>query len=162
MASQFEYIQFEHQGDVPEGAVELMNGYLIEGLSVLSIVPFESKGKWSITQPLEVSYKAVKHPDALNGDLPAMTELLGRANDLINHLCDHRKGNDFWCSSKDHERIVDLWIKNEDLIEIGFAVSADPDSGALLKPKDFLEQVLGCPPELARKFKVVKESVSFE
>ena len=162
MASQFEYIQFEHQGDLPEGAVELMNGYLIEGLSVRSIVPFESKGKWSITQPLEVSYKAVMDPDALNGDLPAMTELLGRANDLINHLCDHRKGNDFWCSSKDHERIMDLWIKNEDLIEIGFAVSADPDSGALLKPKDFLAQVLGCPPELARKFRVVKESVSFE
>jgi radical SAM family uncharacterized protein/radical SAM-linked protein len=162
MASQFEYIQFEHQGDLPEGAVELMNGYLIEGLSVRSIVPFESKGKWSITQPLEVSYKAVMDPDALNGDLPAMTELLGRANDLINHLCDHRKGNDFWCSSKDHERIMDLWIKNEHLIEIGFAVSADPDSGALLKPKDFLEQVLGCPPELARKFRVVKASVSFE
>jgi radical SAM family uncharacterized protein/radical SAM-linked protein len=162
MASQFEYIQFEHHGGLPEGAVELMNACLIEGLSVRSIAPFESKGKWSVTQPLQVSYKAVVDPNALNGDAPAMTELLGRANDLINHLCDHRKGNDFWCSSKDHERIVDLWIRNEDPIEIGFAVSVNPDTGALLKPKDFLEQVLSCPSELARKFRVIKESVSFE
>ena len=91
-----------------------------------------------------------------------MTDLLGRANDLINHLCDHRKGNDFWCSSKDHERIVDLWIRDENPIEIGFTVSLNPDTGALMKPKDFLEQVLICPSDLARKFRIVKESVSFE
>jgi radical SAM family uncharacterized protein/radical SAM-linked protein len=162
MSSQFEYIQFEHHGDLPEGAVELMNAYLIEGLSVRSIVPFESKGKWSVTQPLQVSYKALMDPNSLNGEAAAMTDLLGRANDLINHLCDHRKGNDFWCSSKDHERIVDLWITDENPIEIGFTVSVNPDTGALMKPKDFLEQVLICPSDLARKFRIVKESVSFE
>ena len=85
-----------------------------------------------------------------------------RCNDLINHLCDHYKGNDFWCSSKDHDRIVDLWIKNEDPLEIDFTLSVNPDTGALMKPRDFLEQVLLCPPELARKFLIAKESVSFE
>jgi radical SAM family uncharacterized protein/radical SAM-linked protein len=114
MASQFEFIQFEHHGDLPEGAVKLINDCLIEGLSVRSIVPFESKGKWSVSQPLQVSYKAMMDSNALNGDLHAMAELLGRANDLINHLCDHRKGNDFWCGSKDHERIVDLWVRDRD------------------------------------------------
>lgn len=161
MSSQFEYIQFEHHGDLPEGAAELINACLIEGLSVRSIVPFESKGKWSVTQPLQVSYKAMTDPNALNGDAPAMTDLLGRVNDLINHLCDHRKGNDFWCSSKDHERIVDLWIRDENPIEIGFTVSVNPDTGALMKPKDFLEQVLICPSDLARKFRINKEAVSF-
>jgi radical SAM family uncharacterized protein/radical SAM-linked protein len=162
MVSQFEYIQFEHHGELPAKAVELINACLIEGLSVRTISPFQPNGQWSITQPLEVSYRAVIDPNALNGDAAVMTEVLGRANDLINHLCDHRRGNDFWCSSKDHERIVDLWTRSEDLIEIGFTVSVNPDTGALLKPKDLLEQVLGCPPELARKFHVIKESVSFE
>jgi len=161
MASQFEYIQFEHHGELPPEAVELINACLIEGLSAQTISPLQPNGKWSITQPLEVSYRAVIDPNALNGDTPVMTEVLGRANDLINHLCDHRRGNDFWCSSKDHERIVDLWTRSEELLEIGFTVSVNPDTGALLKPKDFLEQVLGCPPELARKFHVIKESVSF-
>jgi hypothetical protein len=34
-------------------------------------------------------------------------------NDLINHLSDHYKGNDFYCSSRDHERIVDLWVEGD-------------------------------------------------
>src|SRR5215470_1042284 len=55
MASQFEYIQFEHHGGLPEGAVEQMNACLVDGLSVRSVVPFESKDKWSVTQPVQVS-----------------------------------------------------------------------------------------------------------
>ena len=112
-----------------------------------------------MTQPLQVTYKA--RIAAVNGDSSAIADLLGHANDLINHLCDHYKGNDFWCSSKDHDRIVDLWIKNEDPLEIDFTLSVNPDTGALMKPRDFLEQVLLCPPELARKFLIAKESVSF-
>ncbi|PYV85339.1 MAG: TIGR03960 family B12-binding radical SAM protein [Acidobacteria bacterium] len=161
MTSQSEYIQFEAYVEVAENVAARMNECLIDGLEVKSIVPFESKGKWSVTQPLQVTYKARIDASAVNGDTPAMANLLGHANDLINHLCDHYKGNDFWCSSKDHDRIVDLWIKNEDPLEIDFTLSVNPDTGALMKPRDFLEQVLLCPPELARKFLIAKESVSF-
>jgi hypothetical protein len=125
-------------------------------------VPFDSKGKWSVTQPLQVTYKALLDPKAVNGVAPLLADLLGRIYDLINHLSDHYKGNDFWCSSKDHERIVDLWVVSENPVEIVFELSVNPDTGLLLKPKDFLEQVLSCPPELAKKFLVAKESVSFQ
>jgi len=86
---------------------------------------------------------------------------LGRVNDLINHLSDHYKGNDFYCNSKDHERIVDLWVENNGILTLGFTVSVNPDNGALLKPREFLEQSLGCSSELARKFVITKEAVNF-
>ena len=160
MTSQSEYIQLEAYGELPENLLARMNEYLPEGLVVQSIVPFESKGKWSVTQPLRVTYKA-RIEGSTGGETPAVGELLGRANDLINHLCDHYKGNDFWCSSRDHERIVDLWIQSERPLEIGFTLSVNPDSGALMKPRDFLEQVLLCPPDLAKKCLIAKESVHF-
>ncbi len=61
---------------------------------------------------------------------------MGRVNDLINHLSDHYKGNDFYCSSKDHERIVDLWVEADQPPRLGFTVSVN-QNGALLKPKRF-------------------------
>jgi radical SAM-linked protein len=162
MASHSEFIQFEAYGNLPEDPVTRINEFLSEGLSVQSIVPFDSKGKWSVTQPLQVIYKASLDPKAVDGVAPLLADLLGRVYDLINHLSDHYKGNDFWCSSKDHERIVDLWVVSENPVEIGFELSMNPETGLLLKPKDFLEQVLSCPPELAKKFLVAKESVSFQ
>ncbi len=88
-------------------------------------------------------------------------ELVGRVNDLVNHLADHRKGNDFWCSSREHDFISDLTLVREDPFEITFSLSIDPDSGNLPKPRDFLEQTLHCPPELVRRFLVSKEEVRF-
>ena len=161
ITSQSEYIRFEACGELPENVVDRMNGCLIEGLTVKSIAPFDSRGKWSVTQPLQVTYKARIDANAVNGDSSAIADLLGHANDLINHLCDHYKGNDFWCSSPDHERIVDLWIQSERPLEISFTLSVNPDSGALMKARDFLEQVLLCPPDLAKRFLIAKESVSF-
>jgi radical SAM-linked protein len=161
MSSRSEYIQFELQGELRENAVARMNACLIEGLVVQHIVPFESKGQWTITQPLQATYKASIESEQINGDAGAISELMGRVNDLINHLSDHYKGNDFYCSSKDHERIVDLWVEGDQPPRLGFTVSVN-QNGALLKPKDFLEQVLQCPPDLARKFLIVKETVSFQ
>jgi radical SAM-linked protein len=57
MSSRSEYIQFELQGQLPEAAVARMNACLIEGLVVQSIVLFEAKGQWTITQPLQATYK---------------------------------------------------------------------------------------------------------
>jgi radical SAM-linked protein len=161
MSSHSEYIQFELRGELPVNAVALMNACLIEGLVVQSIVPFGAKGQWTITQPLQATYKASIEKEQINGEADAISELMGRAKDLINHLSDHYKGNDFYCSSKDHERIVDLWVEADQPPRFGFTVSVN-QNGALLKPRDFLEQVLQCPPDLARKFLIVKETVSFQ
>jgi radical SAM family uncharacterized protein/radical SAM-linked protein len=162
MSSRSEYLQFEVHGDLPGDAIARMNECLIEGLAVQSIVPFDSRAKWAITQPLRVTYRALLKTAKANSDGQALVELLGRVNDLINHLADHYKGNDFYCNSKDHERIVDLWVENDNPLHIGFTLSMNPDTGALLKPKDFLEQTLSCPTELAKKFAVVKDSVTFQ
>ena len=88
-------------------------------------------------------------------------DLMGRINDLINHLSDHDKGNDFWCSSKDHEQIVNLCVENDAPLKFAFTVSVNPETGGLLKPRDFLEHVLHCPPDLSKKFLLRKESMSF-
>jgi radical SAM family uncharacterized protein/radical SAM-linked protein len=161
MSSHSEYIQFELRGELPDDAVARMNACLIEGLVVQSIVPFEAKGQWTITQPLRATYKAWIENEQINGEAGDLAELMGRVNDLINHLSDHYKGNDFYCSSKDHERIVDLWVEGDEPPRLCFTVSVN-QNGALLKPKDFFEQVLQCPPDLARKFLIVKETVSFQ
>ncbi len=161
MNSRSEYIQFEVRGDLPDNAVSRMNNCLIEGLVVQSITLFEAKGQWTITQPLQATYKAWMETEQVNGEAVALAELLGRVNDLINHLSDHYKGSDFYCSSKDHERIVDLWVESDHPLRLGFTVSVN-QNGALLKPKDFFEQVLQCPPDLAKKFLIVKEAVSFQ
>jgi len=86
--------------------------------------------------------------------------LMGRVDDLIDHLNDHSKGSDFGCSSKDHDCVVGLWVESSFPPRMGFTVSVK-QNGTLLKPRDFLEQVLQCPPDLARKFSIVKEKVSF-
>jgi radical SAM-linked protein len=161
MSSHSEYIQFELRGELPHDAVARMNACLIDGLAVQNIAPFEAKGQWTITQPLQATYKAWIQNEQINGDAAAVVELMGRVNDLINHLSDHYKGNDFYCSSKDHERIVDLWVESDQPPRLGFTVSVN-QNGALLKPRDFLEQILQCPPDLARKFLIVKETVSFQ
>ncbi len=162
MTSQSEYIQFEAHGHLPENVVARINECLIGGLRVQSIVAFDFKAKWRVTQPLQVTYRAMVDSEALNGDAPALADLTGRVNDLINHLADHYKGNDFWCNSPDHERIVDLWVQNESPFEIGFTLSLNPETGTLLKPRDFLQQVLECPPDLTKKFRIAKETVSFQ
>jgi radical SAM-linked protein len=160
MSSHSEYIQFELRGELPENAVDRMNACLIEGLVVQSIVKFDAKGQWTITQPLQATYKAWLEKGSIC-DSRAVTELMGRVNDLIDHLSDHYKGNDFYCSSKDHERIVDLWVETDEPPRLGFTVSVNQNS-ALLKPKEFLEQILQCPSDLAKKFLMVKETVSFQ
>jgi radical SAM family uncharacterized protein/radical SAM-linked protein len=161
MSSHSEYIQFELLGEMPKNSVARMNACLIEGLVVQSITPFETKSQPAITQPLRATYKAWIEDEELNGEAGVLRELMGRVNDLINHLSDHYKGNDFYCSSKDHERIVDLWVESDQPPRLGFTVSVN-QNGALLKPKDFFEQVLQCPPDLAKKFLIVKEAVSFQ
>ena len=162
MSSRSEYIQFEVHGDLPGDAIARMNECLVEGLAVQSIVPFDSKGKWTITQPLRVTYRALLEAGQLNSAGPVLADLLGRINDLINHLADHYRGNDFYCNSKDHDRIVDLWVESHNPLYFGFTLSMNPDAGALLKPKDFLEQTLSCPSELVKKFAIVKDSLSFQ
>jgi len=161
MTSRSEFIQFDVHGVLSDDAVARMNACLIEGLVVQSIEPIDSKGKGAITQPLQATYKASLDTKGIDGQAPQLAELLGRINDLINHLADHYKGNDFWCSSKDHERIVDLWIESDSPVRFGFTVSVNPETGNLLKPKDFLEQVLACPSELASRCSILKESVHF-
>lgn len=160
MSSRSEYIQFDLRGELPGEAVERMNACLIEGLVVQSIDPFDSKSKWKVTQPLQATYRA--SIDKTSPDAGQLADLFGRINDLINHLADHYKGNDFWCSSKDHDRIVDLWIEDDNPVRFGFTVSVNPETGAMPKPRDFLEQVLACPPELAAKCSILKEAVSFQ
>src|SRR5262245_18048914 len=161
MSSHSEYIQFELLAEMPQNPVARMNACLIEGLAVQSITPFETKRQPAITQPLRATYKAWIEGEEVNGEAEVLGELMGRVNDLINHLSDHYKGNDFYCSSKDHERIVDLWVESDQPPRLGFTVSVN-QNGALLKPKDFFEQVLQCPPDLAKKFLIVKEAVSFQ
>jgi radical SAM-linked protein len=156
MSSRSEYLQFELHGELPSEALQKMNECLIEGLEVKSIVPIEPKSPWKVTQPLQVTYRA-----SLSEQSGELRDILGRVNDLINHLSDHYKGNDFYCNSKDHERIVDLWVENNGILTLGFTVSVNPDNGALLKPREFLEQSLGCSSELARKFVITKEAVNF-
>lgn len=160
MSSHSEYIQFELHGDLPENAAARVNAYLIEGLVVQSIVPFDAASRWAITQPLQATYKAWIESDQINGDAGALADLMGRVDDLIDHLNDHSKGSDFGCSSKDHDCVVGLWVESSFPPRMGFTVSVK-QNGTLLKPRDFLEQVLQCPPDLARKFSIVKEKVSF-
>jgi radical SAM-linked protein len=162
MSSRSEYVQFEVHGDLPGDAAERINECLTEGLVVMSVMPFESKGKWTVTQPLQVSYRALVERSQVNRDEAAAAELVGRVNDLINHLADHYKGNDFYCSSKDHECILDLRIESDSPLSLRFTLSINPDTGALLKPKEFLEQTLSCSPDFAKTFSIVKESVSFQ
>jgi radical SAM-linked protein len=162
MSSRCEHLQFEVYGELPADAVARLNECLIEGLTVQSILPFDSAARWKVTQPLQATYKASLERSRVNGDVPAWLELLGHINDLMNHLADHYKGNDFYCASKDHERIVDLWVESDDPLQLGFTLSVNPESGALFKPKDFLEQVLCCPSELAKKFSITKEAVAFQ
>jgi radical SAM-linked protein len=161
MSSRSEYVQFEMYGEIPPDLVGRMNECLMEGLVIQSIEPFEAKGQWSITQPLQASYRANMNTEALNGESDMAEDIVGRVNDLINHLADHRKGNDFWCSSKAHDLISDLSVLSESPLQIGFTVSVNPESGAMLKPRDFLEHVLACPPEVVRKFVIAKDAVSF-
>ncbi|MEW5976601.1 MAG: TIGR03960 family B12-binding radical SAM protein [Acidobacteriota bacterium] len=162
MSSQSEYLQFEAYGELPQDLVPRLNACLIEGLQVQAVLPAETRRQRNITHPLQVSYTARIDVESLNGERVQLEELQGRVADLINHLADHNKGNDFWCSSPDHERIVDLAVQSQNPFEMAFTVSVNPETGVLLRPKDFLEQVLGCPPDLARKFHLTKESVAFE
>jgi radical SAM-linked protein len=161
MSSHSEYIQFELQGELPENAATRVNASLIEGLVVQSIVPQDATSPCTITQPLQATYEAWIESDQINGDAGLLAELMGRVDDLIDHLNDHSKGNDFCCSSKDHDRVVDLWVESSHPPRMGFTLSVN-QNGVLLKPRDFLEQVLQCPPDLARKFLLIKETVSFQ
>ncbi len=160
MSSRSEYVQFEHFGELPECAVKGINECLIDGLCVQSIELVE-KGRGAITQPLQVTYRAIYPAGPLNGDGPALSLLLSRLNDLINHLSDHSKGNDFWCSSKDHEQIINLCVENDERPKFVFTVSVKPETGGLLKPRDFLEHVLHCPSDISKKFSISKEFMSF-
>jgi radical SAM-linked protein len=162
MASRSEYIQFEAHCELPDRLFSQINDFLMEGLVVQRIQPLSGGACGSIGRPLQASYRA-----ALDGPFEIrpsadVTELVGRINDLVDHLADHRKGNDFWCSSKEHNLISDLTLMGEEPLEIAFSLSINPDTGVLPKPREFLEQTLNCPSDLARRFLISKTDVRFD
>jgi len=162
MASRSEYIQFEATGELPESLLSQVNGCLVEGLVVREIQPLSGGTRpTSIGRPLQASYRAVLDSSLDIKPSTDVTELVGRVNDLVDHLADHRKGNDFWCSSKEHSLISDVTLIGDEPLEITFSLSVNPDTGVLFKPREFLEQTLSCPPDLARRFLVSKTDVRF-
>jgi hypothetical protein len=90
-----------------------------------------------------------------------LLRLTGRIHDLINHLADPDRGNAFYCNSPEHERIADLAVIREKPLGLSFTLSLDPDTGSVMRAKDFLGEVLGCSASLVSQFRISKESLSF-
>ena len=49
----------------------------------------------------------------------------------------------------------------EEPLAFSFTLSLDPDTGSVMRAKDFLGEVLGCSASLASQFRISKESLSF-
>ena len=161
MSSRSEYLQFEAFGDLPTSLPAQLNECLIEELEIKKVEVVEPGSGKKMTKPLQATYRAW-----LPGEIPTtaqseVTDLQGRVYDLINHLADHDRGNAFYCSSAEHARISDLVVTRENPLELSFTLSINPDTGSLMRAKDFLGQVLGCSQPLVSQFRITKESLSF-
>ena len=161
MSSRSEYLQFEAFGELSESLAAQLNDCLIEGLEVQTVKAVEAGERIKMTRPLQASYRACL-PGRTASIAPAkVDELTGRIHDLINHLADHDRGNAFYCNSPEHERIADLAVIREKPLGLSFTLSLDPDTGSVMRAKDFLGEVLGCSASLAIQFRISKESLSF-
>jgi radical SAM family uncharacterized protein/radical SAM-linked protein len=161
MASRSEYIQFETWENLTAGVLARINDCLMEGLAVHCIEPLNGARSGAITQPLHTSYNALLHGGDPEERSAELAELTGRVNDLATHLADHRRGNDFGCHSKEHDLISGLVLIREKPFEIAFSLSVNPETGTLLKPRDFLQQILNCSPNLANEFLFTKTDTRF-
>ena len=161
MSSRSENLQFEAFGELSESLAAQLNDCLIEGLEVQTVKTVEAGERIKMTRPLQASYRAWL-PGRASSVAPAeVAELTGRIDDLINHLADHDRGNAFYCNSPEHERIADLAVIREEPLGLSFTLSLDPDTGSVMRAKDFLGEVLGCSASLASQFRISKESLSF-
>ncbi|MDE2755106.1 MAG: TIGR03936 family radical SAM-associated protein, partial [Acidobacteriota bacterium] len=162
MSSRSEYLRFEAFGELSESLAAQLNDCLVEGLEVQTVEAVEEGKKVRMTQPLQVSYRAWL-PDGATLAAPAeVAELTGRVHDLISHLADHDRGNAFYCNAPEHERIADLRVVCEEPLSLSFTLSLDPETGSMMKAKNLLGEVLGCPETLLSRFRFSKESLSFE
>jgi radical SAM family uncharacterized protein/radical SAM-linked protein len=161
MASQSEYIQFEACEDLPANVLARINDCLVEGLVVQRIEPLTGPGSGAITQPLRASFSAILEGSDSGECSVELTELVGRVNDMVNHLAEHRKGTDLGCNSKEHDLISNLVLVRKRPFEIAFSFSVNPGTGVLPKPREFLEQMLNCPRNLSKKFQVSKTDMRF-
>ncbi len=162
MSSRSEYLQFEAFGDLPKSLVSRLNDCLIEGLVIKKVEAVDPGSRVKMTQPVQATYRAWLPGEARAVAESDVTDLPGRIYDLINHLADHDRGNAFYCNSPEHERISDLVVICENPLELSFKLSINPDTGSLMRAKDFLGQVLGCSASLVSQFRIAKESLSFE
>ena len=162
MSSRSEYLRFEAFGELSESLAAQLNDCLIEGLEVQTVEAVGEGKKIRMTQPLQVSYRAWL-PDGATSLAPAeVADLTGRVYDLINHLADHDRGNAFYCNAPEHERIADLRVICEEPLALSFTLSLNPETGSMMKAKNLLGEVLGCPETLLSRFRFSKESLSFE
>lgn len=162
MSSRSEYLRFEAFGELSESLAAQLNDCLIEGLEVQTVEAVEKGNKIRMTQPLQVSYRAWLPEGAASLAPSEVAELTGRVYDLISHLADHDRGNAFYCNSPEHERIADLRVICEEPLRLSFTLSLNPETGSMMRAKDFLGEVLGCPETLLSQFRLSKESLSFE
>jgi hypothetical protein len=162
MSSRSEYLRFEAFGDLSESLAAQLNDCLIEGLEVQTVEAVEAGKKKGMTQPLQVSYRAWLSGPATSPASGEVAELTGRIYDLISHLADHARGNAFYCNTPEHERIADLRVICEEPLALSFTLSLNPETGSMMKAKNFLGDVLDCPETLLSRFRLSKESVSFE
>lgn len=162
MSSRSEYLRFEAFGELPESLAARLNDCLIEGLQVYTVKEVEAGKKTKMTQPLQVGYRAWLSGGAASVDPGEVADLAGRVHDLINHLADRDRGNAFYCNSREHERIADLRVIDEEPLALSFTLSLDPETGSMMRAKDFLAEVLGCSAPLVSRFRISKESLSFE
>lgn len=162
MSSRSEYLRFEAFGELSGSLAAQLNDCLIEGLEVQAVEAVESGKKKGMTQPLQVSYRAWL-PDGAASPAPSeVAELTGRVYDLISHLADRDRGNAFYSNAPEHERIADLRVICEEPLELSFTLSLNPETGSTMKAKNFLGELLDCPETLLSRFRLSKESVSFE
>jgi len=54
-----------------------------------------------------------------------------------------------------------LRVIREEPLALSFTLSLNPDTGSVMRVKDFLAGVLGCPETLVSRFRISKESLSF-
>ena len=161
MSSRSEYLQFEAFGGLSESLADQLNDCLIEGLQVYSVKAVEAGKKVGMTRPLQAGYRAWLPDRDASPASAEVADLTGRVYDLISHLADHDRGNAFYCNSPEHERIADLRVIREEPLALSFTLSLNPDTGSMMRVKDFLAGVLGCPETLVRQFRISKESLSF-
>ena len=161
MSSRSEYLQFEAFGELSGSLADQLNDCLIEGLQVYTVKAVEAGKKVRMTRPLQAAYRAWLPDQAASPASTEVADLTGRVYDLISHLADHDRGNAFYCNSPEHERIAELRVIREEPLALSFTLSLNPDTGSVMRVKDFLAGVLGCSETLVSRFRISKESLSF-